>query len=144
MATARRRFTADDLDVLRLASYLRIRAGRGTHRFTGIWVVIVEGRVFVRSWGLKPGGWYQTFRSEPRGTIRLGERELPVRAVRTRRERLLAAVDEAYLAKYTSRASAPFACGLGERARRATTTELVPDGAGRGRGAPVRRARAAG
>ena len=39
---------------------LRIRAG-AEHRFIGIWAVVVDGRVFVRSWSLKPQGWYRTF-----------------------------------------------------------------------------------
>ena len=35
---------------------LAIRAGTEEHRFIGIWAVVVEGRVFVRSWSLKPRG----------------------------------------------------------------------------------------
>jgi len=56
--------------------------------------------VFVRSGSLKPRSWYRTFLEEPVGTIQVGEREVPVRAVRTRSERLKAAVDRAYLEKY--------------------------------------------
>lgn len=33
---------------------LGIRAGTQPHRFIGIWAVVVERRVFVRSWSLKP------------------------------------------------------------------------------------------
>jgi hypothetical protein len=34
-----------------------IRAGTdSTHRVIGIWAVVVDGRVFVRSWSMKPGG----------------------------------------------------------------------------------------
>jgi hypothetical protein len=143
MSTAQRRFTRTVLAELRRASYLRIRAGQGAHRFTAIWVVVVEGRAFIRSWSQKPGGWYQTFRMERQGAIRLGEREISVQAMRTRSERLLAAVDQAYREKYTTPASAPFARGLGEPARRATTTELVPNGRGRAAraAAPGRRSR---
>ena len=37
----------------------RARAGqRSKHRFIGIWPVVVKGRVFARSWTLKPSGWY--------------------------------------------------------------------------------------
>jgi hypothetical protein len=115
------------VDALREAKYLRIRAGSGTHRFTGIWVIVIGGRVFVRSWSLKPGGWYRTLLEKPQGTVLVGEREFPVRAVRVRGERVLAAVDGAYLEKYATQASLPYAHGLGEAARRATTTELIPD-----------------
>jgi hypothetical protein len=46
--------------------------------------------------------------------------------VRTRSERLKAAVDRAYLAKYTSPGSVKYARDLGRAKSRETTTELVP------------------
>jgi len=59
---------------------LGIRAGvRSDHRFTGVWPVVVEGRVFVRSWTLKPDGWYRTFLGDPLGTLQVGERQVRVR-----------------------------------------------------------------
>ncbi len=127
MTQSPRRFIPDVVDALREAKYLRIRSGKGTHRFTGIWVIVVDGRVFVRSWSLKPGGWYRRLLERPEGTILVGAREFPVRAVAVRGERMTAAVDRAYLQKYATPASVPYARGLGEGARRASTTELVPD-----------------
>lgn len=127
MTRSPRRFNPDVVDALREGKYLRIRAGSGVHRFTGIWVIVVDGRVFVRSWSLKPGGWYRTLLERPQGAILVGEREFPVRAVRVRSERVAAAVDRGYLEKYATRGSVPYARGLGEGVRRATTTELVPD-----------------
>jgi hypothetical protein len=87
---------------------------------------VVEGRVFVRSWSLEPRGWYRTFLEEPRGAILVAGREVPVRAVLSRSERMKVAVDEAYLAKYDTPSSIKWARGLGSASRRATTTELVP------------------
>ena len=63
---ATRRFPEDILAAIRDGNMLRIRAGSEPHRFIGIWVVVVEGRVFVRSWSLKPRSWYRTFLKEPR------------------------------------------------------------------------------
>jgi hypothetical protein len=105
---------------------LRIRAGTKPHRFIGIWAVVVKGRVFVRSWSVKPGGWYRTFLEDPRGAIEVEGREIPVRAVRARSERLNDAVDGAYLEKYNSPGSLKYARDLGRAKSRATTTELVP------------------
>jgi hypothetical protein len=105
---------------------LAIRAGTGPHRFIGIWAVVVESRVFVRSWSLKPRSWYRTFLEEPRGAIKVGSREIPVRAIRTRSKRLKDAVSRAYLAKYNTRGSIKYARDLGSAKSRATTTELVP------------------
>lgn len=44
----KRHFSDDILAILGERKGLRIRAGTGQHRFIGIWVVLVKGRVFVR------------------------------------------------------------------------------------------------
>jgi hypothetical protein len=120
------RFPGPTLEAIRDGKILGIRAGTQPHRFIGIWAVVVEGRVFVRSWSLKPRSWYRTFLAEPRGTINVDGREIEVRAVRTRSDRLKAAVDRAYLEKYKTPGSIQYARDLGQAKSRDTTTELVP------------------
>jgi len=120
-----RGFSERVLALIRDGKMLAIRAG-ADHRFIRIWAVVVEGRVFVRSWSLKPRSWYRTFLKEPRGSIEVGGREIPVRAIHTRGERLKDAVSRAYLAKYDTRGSIEYARDLGRAKSRATTTELVP------------------
>ena len=122
----KRKFPGKILAAIRDDNMLRIRAGTGPHRFIGIWAVVVEGRVFVRSWSLKPRSWYRTFLEEPRGAVLIEGREIPVRAVRTRSDRLKDAIDEAYLEKYDTRGSLKYARDLGRAKSRDTTTELVP------------------
>jgi hypothetical protein len=122
----KRHFAADILAAIRDSKILGIRAGTQPHRFVGIWVVVVEGRVFVRSWYQKPSSWYRTFLQEPHGSIRIADREIPVRAVHTRSERIKDAVDRAYLAKYTTPAAIKYARGFRRAKPRATTTELIP------------------
>jgi hypothetical protein len=119
-----KRFPSAVLAEMDAAKYLYIRSGE--HRFIAIWVVVVDGRVIVRSWNDKPMGWYRAFLSEPRGNVRLGEREMPVRAVRVRNEKLNEAAQKAYAAKYTTKANAKYVKGFAERRRMATTLELVP------------------
>ena len=104
---------------------LRIRAG-DTHRFIGIWVVVVEGRAFVRSWSVAADGWYRAFRRAPAGAIQLGKRVLPIRAVPLRSARLQGAIDAAYLGKYATPGSRKYAVDLGRAKSRATTLELRP------------------
>ena len=111
---------------IRDGKILGIRAGVAPHRIIGIWAVVVDDRVFVRSWSLKPRSWWRTFLEEPRGLIQVADREIRIRAVRTRSERLQEAVDAAYLAKYRTPGSVKFARDLGRERSRATTTELVP------------------
>ncbi|HZS08484.1 MAG TPA: DUF2255 family protein [Blastocatellia bacterium] len=123
---AKRRFPGDVLSAIRDGKIIGLRAGTEPHRFIGIWAVVVEGRVFVRSWSLKPQSWYRTFLEEPRGTIQAAGREIAVRAVQTRSERLKDAVSRAYLEKYHTPGSVKYARDLGRAKSRATTTELVP------------------
>ncbi len=108
------------------AKILAIRAGKGAHRFIGIWVVVVEGRVFVRSWTLKPGGWYNTSLRDPTCVIKVGIRNIAVRAKRTRSGRLKDAVSRAYREKYNTRGSLVYVRGFKQPRRRDTTTELIP------------------
>jgi len=121
-----KRLPADIVATIRDGKILGIRAGTQPHRIIGIWAVVVEGRVFVRSWSLKPRSWWRTFQEDPQGIIQVGEQELPVRAVSTRSERLKDAVDRAYLEKYNTKGSIQYAKDMGSEKSRATTTELVP------------------
>jgi hypothetical protein len=106
---------------------LGVRAGAdSTHRFIGIWPVVIDGRVFGRSWSLKPGGWYRTFLDDPRGAIQVGTREVRVRAVPVRSERIRDAVEAAYATKYPTPGSRKFVQGFRTKRRREATMEFVP------------------
>ena len=72
------RFPAEIVATLREGKGLRIRAGTCDHRFISIWVVVVKDRVFVRSWSVKPDGWYSMFLEDPHGAIRVGDRDIPI------------------------------------------------------------------
>ena len=108
------------------ARILGIRAGTKPHRIIGIWAVVVEGRVFVRSYSLKERSWYRTFREEPRGIIEVNGKQFKVRPIFTRSERLKKLVDQAYAEKFSTPGSRVFVEGFKEKKRRDTTTELVP------------------
>jgi hypothetical protein len=124
--TAKPQFRDDTLAALRKSKGLRIRAGTGQHRFIGIWVVVVRDRVFVRSWSVKPNGWYRTFLDEPRGTIQVKDRKIAVRAIPIKGETLRDAIDRAYLDKYNTAWELKYAKDLGGAKSRDTTTEFVP------------------
>lgn len=124
---AKQRFTSDVLAAIDKGKILGIRAGLQPHRIIGIWAVVVEGRVFVRSWSIKPRSWYRTFLEEPRGIVSVDGREIPIRAVHTRSERLKDAVDEAYRKKYNTPGSIQYVRDLNGKKSKATTTELVPE-----------------
>ena len=125
MAKARA-FSAQVVATIHDAKILGIRAGNKPHRIIGIWVVVAEGRVFVRSYSLKERSWYRTFLEEPRGIIEVNGKQIKVRPVFTRSERLKKLVDRAYAEKYNTPGSLHFVKGFREKKRRDTTTELVP------------------
>ena len=123
--SAARRFPKATLAELAAAKILGVRSG-ADHRYTGVWVVVIEGRVFVRSWNDKPTGWFRAFRAEPVGSIQLAGREIPVRGRQTRSERLRDAVTRAYAEKYPTKGSEKWVRGFAEPSRAATTFELLP------------------
>jgi hypothetical protein len=123
--TAARRFSGPELDELARGKILGVRAG-AEHRYTGVWVVVVGGRVFVRSWNDRPNGWYRAFQAQPLGSIRLAGREIAIRGRRLRGGRLRDAVTRAYGLKYDTKASEKWVRGFAEPSRAATTLELSP------------------
>ncbi|HZM22633.1 MAG TPA: DUF2255 family protein, partial [Anaerolineales bacterium] len=85
------RFSEEVIATIHKDRILGIRAGRNSdHRVIGIWVVVVNRRVFVRSYTMKPGGWWRMFLEDPQGEIFLSKRKrgIKVRAVQTRSEKL--------------------------------------------------------
>jgi hypothetical protein len=125
-AVITKRFSKKIIDAIRDVKILGIRAGTKPHRIIGIWAVVVENRVFVRSWSLKERSWWRTFHEEPIGVIEVEGKLIKVRAVFTRSERLKDLVDKAYAEKFNTPGSAHYVKGLAEKKRRDTTTELVP------------------
>ena len=121
-----RRFSRGVAAAIDESKILGIRAGaRSDHRFIGIWPVVVGGRVFARSWTQKAGGWYRTLLDDPHGIIQIGDREIRVRAVRARGERIRDAVEEAYARKYATPGSLKYVRGFRTQRRRETTIEFV-------------------
>jgi hypothetical protein len=121
------KFPDDILEALRKDKILGIRAGqKSAHRVIGIWFVIVEKRVFVRSWSMKPRSWWRTFLEDPYGSMFVADREVPIRAVQTRSERLKDLVSAAYKEKYNTPGSVQYVKEMSQKESRDTTTELVP------------------
>ena len=124
---SRNRFEPQILEKVRKEKIFGIRAGsESTHRVIGVWAVVVEGRVFLRSWSMKPRSWWRVFLEDPYGSLFVGDQEIPVRAVQTRSERLKDLVSQAYKEKYNTPGSVQFVRDMSGKKSRDTTTELVP------------------
>jgi hypothetical protein len=121
------RFPDEILATLQKEKIVGIRAGsESTHRVIGLWMVVVEKRVFVRSWSMKPRSWWRTFLEDPYGSVFVGEQEFQIRAIQTRSEHLKDLVSQAYKEKYNTPGSMQFVKDMSRKKSRDTTTELVP------------------
>ncbi len=103
---------------------LGVRSGT-EHGYTGVWPIVLEGRLFVRTWNDKPTGWYQAFLKQPDGFIQVDLTEIPVRAKQVRSPRLRDAVTIAYGQKYPTKGSQKWVQGFAESARAQKTIEFT-------------------
>lgn len=118
-------FGTDIVNEFRRAKIMGVRAGTD-HRYTGVWVVVVDLRVFVRSWNDKPTGWFQAFRKQPIGMVQVGDLEIPVRGKLVRNSRMRDAVTVAFGQKYPTKGSRKWVEGFAEPERVANTMEFTP------------------
>jgi len=121
-------FSDEILALIQKDKILGIRAGKSSaHRVIGIWVVVVDKRVFVRSWSMKPNSWWRKFLEDPYGEIFVSKRKrgIKVRAVQVRSEKLKEAVSAAYREKYNTPGSVRYVEEMSRKPSLDTTTELV-------------------
>lgn len=126
---AKKPFSNEVLSKIHDDKILGIRAGTDTdHRVIGIWAVVVEGRVFVRSWSMQPRSWWRTFLEDPHGEIFVAHRKrgIKIRAMKVRSEKMKDKVSAAYREKYNTPGSVGYVEDMSRSPSRDTTTELVP------------------
>ncbi len=96
-------FDAETLQLLDETKEVQIETRRDedapVHR-TIIWVVTVDGEVFVRSVHGEKGRWYREVSANPGAALHAQDRRIPVRAVPVRGEPTVEAVSDAYRDKY--------------------------------------------
>lgn len=81
--------------------------GTETHR-TPIWIVVVAGKCYVRSYRAQAGRWYQEALARPEMAIEIAGEDVAVLAVPVGDdEATVAAVSGAYLEKYATAAETP-------------------------------------
>jgi hypothetical protein len=125
---AKAHFPTSIIDAMRTEKIIGIRAGTGpTHRVIGVWMVVVDGRVFVRSYQTKPGGWWHTFLKDPQGEIFVGGRKrgIKIRALQVKSEKMKEAVSAAYKEKYNTPGSVGYVTEMSRSPSRDATMELV-------------------
>lgn len=127
--TRKQGFPKAILDGIHKEKILGIRAGSdASHRIIGIWAVVVKGRVFVRSYTMKEGGWWRTLLDDPQALIFVAghKRGIKVSAVQVKSEATKEAVSAAYREKYNTRGSVGYVEEMSRSPSKDSTTELMP------------------
>ena len=83
-----------------------LSAGHGARRVT-IWIVVVAGTPYVRSYRGPEGRWYQNLLIEPRGAIHVNGRRVPFCALPAADPETVKAVSAALSAKYADDPATP-------------------------------------
>ena len=121
-------FDAETLRLLDETREVRIETRRDAdspeHR-TIIWVVVVEGEVFVRSVRGRKGRWYQRISAHPEGALLVGDTRIPVRAAPATDAVTVDAASEAFRSKYEDAWPGPTA-GIVRSEVLSTTLKLSP------------------
>ncbi|HJQ29954.1 MAG TPA: DUF2255 family protein [Rubrobacter sp.] len=121
-------FDTETLHLLDETNEVRIEtrrdAGSPVHR-TIVWVVVVEGEVYVRSVRGAQGRWFREISSNPEGALHVGERRIPVRAAPATDDSTVEAVSDAYRSKYEESLPGPTAAMVRPEVLQ-TTLKLSP------------------
>jgi hypothetical protein len=123
-----RSFDPETLDLLDESEEVHIETSSDAdspERRTIIWVVVVEGEVFVRSVQGQKGRWYQRISAHPEAAVIAGDTSIPVRAAPATDEETVDAVSAAFRSKYEETWPGPTA-GMMRPATLPTTLKLSP------------------
>ena len=83
------------------------RDGDSPEHRTIIWVVVVEGEVFVRSVRGPKGRWYREISSNPEGALHVQDDRIPVKAAPATEKATVDAVSAAIRSKYEETSPEP-------------------------------------
>lgn len=103
-----------------------IKAGLDRFHFLEIWMVVVQDRIFARSWGLAESSWYNTFLKDSTGQIQCGETIYGIKAIIPDDIRQFTdGINQAYLEKYNTGDNIRYAKGIIEDLHVARTMEFI-------------------
>ena len=119
--TDQQKFDAADLDRVRARKEVGIRISG--QRAVTIWIVVVDGAVFVRSVRGPRGKWYRAAQAAGDATLIVDRQEFVVRVSPVSDPATLDAVSQAFLSKY---ATSPYAQAMVSADTVPTTLRLDP------------------
>lgn len=102
-------FEADTLELLDAEREVDIetRSQSGALHQTTIWVVVVEGFPYIRTYTGASARWYREIRAEPHGTLHVQGRRIPIRAVPATDASQIELYSKAMSAKYAGDPAVP-------------------------------------
>jgi hypothetical protein len=105
-----------------------VRAGEEREKFTGIWMVVVDGRIFGRSYYGAERSWYTALLNGHNGSVKCGKEIIPVKGLKPADiGSISGAINKAYEKKYLVKSyNKKWVDGLCEPERVDRTMEFVP------------------
>ena len=121
-------FSKAFLKCIRETEINSVRVGKDRTKFTGIWMVEVEDRVFARSYYGADRSWYTAFLEGSTGAIKCGEGIINVSGKKPSDAGIITeAINKAYEKKYTVKEhNKKWVNGLIQPERVARTMEFIP------------------
>jgi hypothetical protein len=114
------------IDFIKSHNLIGLKAGAERETFLEIWMVVVNNRVFARSWGFAEKSWYNTFLSDNKGHLKCGETIYKIEAVIPKDlNQLTEQINTAYLNKYNFGSNAAYAQGIIEQKHIDKTMEFI-------------------
>jgi hypothetical protein len=122
-----KKFSREFLKCINETQITGLRAGKDRSKFTGIWMVEVDGRIFGRSYNLSDRSWYTTFLNGEEGELKCGKEIIPITGLKPLEiKSITEAINKAYEKKYLVKAyNKKWVDGLCQPERIARTMEFV-------------------
>lgn len=116
------------LNFIKNNTIIGIKAGIERSDFLEIWMVVVEDRIFARSWGLSEKSWYNTFIQHSKGQIKCGNLIFDIQGIiPADNDELTTHINHAYLAKYNSAHNIKYAEAIIKKKHIEKTMEFIID-----------------
>ncbi len=123
-----KKFSETFLKCIRETEISSVRVGKDRTKFTGIWMVEVEGRIFARSYYHAERSWYTAFLDGNPGDIKCGGGIINVKGEKPADVSIVTdAINKAYEKKYAVKNhNKKWVNGLIQPERVARTVEFIP------------------
>ena len=106
-------FTKDFYDYLKNHTLIGIKGGINHTTFLPIWMVVVNGRVFARSWNKSERSWFTAFQSDGTGAIQYGDKTLQVKGKKLNvDDPIHSSISKAYIKKYNQPENLKYSEGI--------------------------------